>query len=121
MPQQRTGSAWILEEYTTPLGSSRIRRFFSGLTSENKRIARNPLHLLEEFGAELEPPRAKPLGGGLYELRKGEVRIFYTFLPGRRSVIIDGFVKKRDDRPTLVLRDLRSAVRVIHEKEKHKR
>src|SRR5271165_5712966 len=120
MAKQRTPVYWTLEEYTTPSGASRIKIFFDGLSRENKKIARNLLSLLEELENEVEPPRAKGLGSGLYELRKGEVRIFYTFLPGRRSVIIDGLVKKRDDIPPAALKALRIAVKDIHEKEKHK-
>jgi hypothetical protein len=120
MIQQRSSALWTLEEYTRPSGASRIKIFFDGLSRENKKIARNLLGLLEEFGNEVEPPRTKALGRGLHELRKGEIRIFYTFLPGRRAVIIDGLVKKRDDIPPPTLSALRVAVKHIHDKEKHK-
>jgi hypothetical protein len=120
MSQRRTSGDWTLQEYTTASGTSRIKIFFNGLSRENKKIARNLLRLLEELGNEVEPPRAKALGSSLHELRKGEVRIFYTFLPGRRSVIIDGLVKKRDDIPPATLKALRFAVKDIREKEKHK-
>lgn len=43
-------------------------------------------------------PNAKNLGGGLYELRGTQIRIFYCFR-GRRIVLLDGTIKKRMDIP----------------------
>ena len=41
------------------------------------------------------------------------VRIFYMFLPGRRIVLLDGIVKKRDEIPTAVLKRLRQLQREV--------
>jgi hypothetical protein len=53
----------------------------------------------------LRPPLSKALGGGLFELRGPAcgVRLFYVFRPGRRVVILDGYLKKRQDFPRGVL------------------
>jgi hypothetical protein len=56
MDGQRTPACWTVEEYRTLTGTSRIRVFFNGLGQENKKIARNLLKLLEEFGNAVEPP-----------------------------------------------------------------
>jgi hypothetical protein len=52
-------------------------------------------------------PHSKSLGEGLFELRGRQVRIFYVFRPDRRTVLLDGMIKKRGDIPTAVLRRLR--------------
>ena len=57
----------------------------------------------------LQPPHSKALGEGLFELRgaKHAIRVFYMVLPGRRIVLLDGIVKKRDDSPAAILRRIR--------------
>jgi Phage derived protein Gp49-like (DUF891) len=57
------------------------------------------LKLLAAQGNALKMPHSKPLGGGLFELRVGPERLFYTFCPGHRIVLLDGLVKKRQDIP----------------------
>jgi len=57
------------------------------------------IKLVRERGNALREPRSKSLGDGLFELRGKQVRIFYVFRPGRRIVLLDGMVKKRDDIP----------------------
>lgn len=57
-------------------------------------------------------PSAKPLGSGLFELRTPSgVRVFYTFRPGRRIVLLGGIVKKRTDIPKSALRLMRQRAR----------
>jgi capsular polysaccharide biosynthesis protein len=53
----------------------------------------------------------------LYELRKYQVRIFYTFRPGRRVVLLDGIVKKQDKIPADVLKRLRAVQAVLVARE----
>ena len=55
--------------------------------------------------------RRRPVSGRLYA-----VRIFYMFLPGRRIVLLDGIVKKRDDIPSAVLKRLRQLQREVASK-----
>jgi len=63
--------------------------------------------LLADRGNQLRPPRSKPLGDGLFEMRGQQVRIFYTFRPARRIVLLDAMVKKRDNIPSDVLARVR--------------
>ena len=58
---------------------------------------------LRALGNQLREPRSKSLDGGLFELRDTRVRIYYGFLPGRRAVLVGGYVKKRTDTPVDVL------------------
>ncbi len=44
---------------------------------------------------------------GLFELRGKEVRLFYRFRPGRRVVLLDGEIKKRNEIPKRVLARVR--------------
>jgi phage-related protein len=69
------------------------------------------LELLEEFGPLLLMPHARPMGGGLYELRvrgKHEIRMFYVFAKAKDIYILHGFVKKTQETPR---RELRVAIR----------
>jgi hypothetical protein len=58
-------------------------------------------------------PQSKALGGGLFELRGKQVRMFYVFRPGGRIVILDCIVKKRSDIPAPVIGRLRKLAREI--------
>lgn len=85
-----------------------MRDFIRALNDDRAfKEARALIELLADRGNRLQPPRSKPLGGGLFEMRGGQVRIFYTFRPGRRIVLLDAIVKKRDDIPAEVLARVR--------------
>ena len=73
------------------------------------------LELLEAKGNALRPPRSESLGGGLFELRAHPrpVRIFYVFRPGRRIIVLDGMVKKKDRIPADVLMRMRGCERDV--------
>jgi hypothetical protein len=62
---------------------------------------------LRALGNRLREPRSKSVNGGLFELRGIRVRIYYGFLPGRRAVLLGGYVKKRDDISSDILRLMR--------------
>jgi hypothetical protein len=69
--------------------------------------------LLEERGNTLRRPHSGALGGGLFELRGKEVRLFYVFRPGREAVLLDGEIKKRSDVPRKTLTRLRGYQREL--------
>jgi len=75
------------------------------------------IELLEKWGNRLRPPRSKPIGDGLFELRGDQVRIFYVFRFGRRIVLLDGMVKKRDKIPPRVLERVRGYQREVRTKD----
>ncbi len=85
-----------------------MRDFFSGLDDDRAfDEAAALIKLAQERGNPLRKPRSEPSGDGLFELRGKQVRIFYVFRPGRRIVLLDGMIKKRDDIPRDVLDHLR--------------
>jgi len=96
-------AGWLVEEHGT-----RVRDFIRALNDDRTfQEARALIDLLAERGNRLRPPRSKPLGSGLFELRGRQVRIFYTFRAGQRIVLLDAMVKKRDDIPPEVLARVR--------------
>jgi hypothetical protein len=96
-------AGWEVEEHGTS-----VRAFISGLTDDRAfDEAAALIKLVRERGNLLRKPRSEPLGNGLFELRGKQVRIFYVFRPGRRIVLLDGMIKKRDDIPPDVLNRLR--------------
>ncbi len=98
---------WRIEEYKTSTGRSLIREFIEKLTVEDRVEAAALIKSLEEWGNALQAPRSKPLGRGLFELRGRQIRMFYTFLPDRRIVILDGVVKKRSRIPAVIIQRMR--------------
>jgi hypothetical protein len=74
--------AWGIEYYKTSDGQEVIKDFIDNLQENTKAKVGRQLDLLEAHGNHLGMPHAKPMGGGLIELRvrgKQEVRIFYAF------------------------------------------
>lgn len=102
---------WTVEWYATDAGEKPLRTFLESLKDDEHNFADALalLELLEAKGNALRPPRSESLGDGLFELRAHPrpVRLFYIFRPGRRIVVLDGIVKKRDKIPADVLRRVR--------------
>ncbi len=109
---------WALDEYATEQGESLIRNFLSGLEVSDRVEAFALIQLVRERGNLLRLPHSKALGSGLHELRGKQVRIFYVFQPGRKIILIDGMLKKRDDIPSAELKRLRKIQEVLNERKK---
>ena len=110
--------SWTLERFVLDSGESPARTFLEALGGRERVDALALLKLLAEQGNALKMPHSKPLGGGLFELRAGPVRLFYAFRPGRRIVLLDGLVKKRQDIPPGVLTRLRRYQRALEMAER---
>lgn len=102
MASQQVG--WTIDEYATADGERPIRAFISVLTGRAKVEAVAWIKLLEERGNALRRPQSAPLGGGLFELRGDQARIFYLFRPGRRIVLLNGVLKKQRKVPAEALK-----------------
>lgn len=100
-----TGMNWEIEYYATPSGQEVVKDFVDSLQETDQAKLGHNLDLLEQYGYNLGMPHAKPLGGGLMELRvrsgRGgqEVRVFYVFVKDRRIYLLHGFVKKTQATP----------------------
>jgi hypothetical protein len=108
-----TQAGWTINDYTTASGDSPVRAFLSGLRGQDRVEAFALIQLLAERGNTLRRPHSRPLGGGLFELRGTQVRIFYVLRPQRRIVLLGGMLKKRGDIPPAVLQRLRKMQREI--------
>lgn len=99
---------WTVEQYQFPNGQRPFESFMRTLSRDAFREAVALRRMLRHAHA-LRPPQSKALGHGLLELRgkRCGVRIFYVFRPGCRVVILDGYLKKRQDIPGSVLRQMR--------------
>ena len=94
--------AWDIEYYKTSDGQEVIKDFIDNLQESTQSKLARKLDLLEENGIHLSMPHAKPMGGGLTELRvrgKQEVRVFYAFAFGKRIYLLHAFVKKTKTTP----------------------
>jgi phage-related protein len=107
--------AWSLGFYQTSRGERPVAAFVERLPGPARAEVAALLAALRERGNLLRPPHSKALGDGLFELRsvKHAVRVFYMFLPGQQIVLLDGFVKKRDDLPAAILRRMRLLQREV--------
>jgi putative component of toxin-antitoxin plasmid stabilization module len=95
---------WKIEDYQDRNGHSPVREFIDALKdSRARKEAAALIRILQARGNQMRSPASDPLGGGLFELRGDQVRIFYCFRPGGRIFLIDGMIKKRDRIPADVL------------------
>jgi phage-related protein len=96
---------WTIEFHVTPTGERPARAFLESLTGQNRTVALALIELLEKWGNRLREPKSALVGDKLFELRNppNPVRIFYVFRAGRRAVLLDGMVKKRQRIPRDVL------------------
>lgn len=99
---------WHIAEYRTAAGETPVRVFIAGLPPDAKAEAIALIKLAEALGNKLREPQSKALGGGLFELRRNQVRLFYMFEPGQVIRLLDGMVKKQDRIPADVLARARS-------------
>ena len=71
---------------------------------------------MRAVGANLGEPHTKAIGDGLFELRlmdvEGIAHVMYCTLPGRRIVMLHGFVKKTQKTPRA---ELETAIRRMKE------
>jgi phage-related protein len=115
-------SEWSVDEHKTAGGRSHFAEFVAGLV--DPRDIKDTAVLtgaLRALGNELREPRSKSLDRGLFELRGTRARIYYGFLPGRRAVLLGGYLKKRTDTPSDVLRLMRVRLKEVyaeHEKSR---
>lgn len=109
---------WKVVYYETPSGQPVVEKFIDSLNAIIRAKLAHQLILLEEYGIELTMPHAKPMGGGLYELRtrgKTEVRVFYVFAKARNVYLLHGFIKKTQTTPIKELNIARERKKIIED------
>jgi hypothetical protein len=117
MGERRSPGRWAIDVFRSERGEAPARSFIAGFVGRDRDEAFALIKLLEEQGNALRRPQSGVLGEGLFELRGRQVRIFYMFLSGRRIVLLDGEIKKRDDIPPATLRRMRSYRTIVLERE----
>lgn len=86
---------WRVEAYRTESGESPAQTFLDRLEKGSRhREALALIAMLRERGNELRRPHSAALGGGLFELRGRQVRLFYVFRGRRTAVLVDGMIKE---------------------------
>jgi hypothetical protein len=98
---------WTIDTHETERGEKPALAFLQSLEGRNRSEALALVRLLQERGNSLRRPHSRALGGGTFELRGKEVRVFYMFLPNRVAVLLDGELKKRDDIPAKTMERVR--------------
>ncbi len=93
-----------VEFYEDEKGDSPVREFLYGLKRQQPKlfaVTVTGLKLLEHRVNHGEP-LTKPIGDGLFELRRGRKnisRVLWFFTLGRKIILVHGFVKKGDGLP----------------------
>lgn len=89
--------------YTKKDGSVPVNEFLYTLSESMRAKALRSFDLLAEYGNELREPYSKHLGDGIFELRikvgTDISRVMYFFYTGRRIILTNGFIKKRQKTP----------------------
>ena len=117
---------WVVQSLNTAKGTT-LEVFLDGLSEDAEAEAEALLEMLEEHGNDLRAPTSKALGDGLFEARSltTGVRLFYMFAPGRRIIVLDGYLKKRTSIPTATMtrvkRLQRKTNRALEEEKQKKR
>src|ERR1700730_605035 len=107
---------WSVDEHRTARGQSHFAEFVASLAdAKDVKDAAVLTGALRALGNQLREPRSKSLDDGLFERRGTRVRIYDGFLPGRRAVLVGGYVKKRTDTPADVLRLMRARLKEVQD------
>ncbi len=84
--------------YETNTGEKPIYDFIEDQDKKMKKKIFLVIHLLEEYGTEIDRKYSKYLDDGIFELRISQssniTRILYFFIEGDTAVLTNGFVKK---------------------------
>ena len=94
--------AWEILFYKTAGGRPAVQKFIDGLSETSRSKLAIKVDLLQLYGPHVRMPHSRSMGNGLFELRimgRQEVRIFYSFVSGRRIYLLHGFVKKQQVTP----------------------
>lgn len=110
---------WVVHSVKTSRGTT-LEEFLGGLPEDSAAEAEALIELLEKYGNQLRSPISKALGRGLFEARglTTGVRLFFIFAPGRRVIVLGGYVKKRTSIPAGVMARIRKCQNDI-DKELH--
>lgn len=94
---------WEIDDYRGPHNARPVKAFLDGLSVLARAKVYAALEMLARDGNRLRLPRSRALGDGLFEIRvahpEGPFRIIYCFLPGRKVLLLHGFVKRTEETP----------------------
>lgn len=92
------------------------RTVLDSLDGEPRLQALALLQMARKQGNAMRAPHSRALGGGLFEMRGFQVRLFYVFRGEHTIVLLDGMIKKRDDIPAAMMKRLRRMQRALQQR-----
>jgi phage-related protein len=92
-------NAWVVDFYLDARGRNPVLEFINSLQKREQTRLFRVLELLQEYGPLLSMPHARPIQGGLWELRAGAGRLFYFAYTGRQFILLHGYLKKTQEAP----------------------
>jgi len=94
-------SDWTLDEFKTAGGESHFAEVVAGLTdAKDIKDVAVLIGARRVLGNQMREPRSKSLEDGLLSsCVEREREYIMDFCPGRRAVLVGGYVKKRNDTP----------------------
>ena len=117
---------WTVHSLNARDGTTTLEVFIDGLSDvDAAEEAEALVVMLEKHGSNLRPPSSASLGDGLFEARGiTGVRLFFVFAPGSRIIVLDGYLKKRQSIPPMIMARIRkmqkNAERALHKEKEQK-
>ena len=94
--------------YETEDGKCPVYEWLLSLEPKMRAKMTGMLTLLAEKGTELRKPYSEPIGNGIFEIRAIQgnniSRALYFFCEGKKIIVTNGFVKKRQKTPAAEIR-----------------
>lgn len=102
-------------------GDSPVEEFLDSLDNKMAAKVYGMIGLLEEYGNELRLPYSRHLEDGIFELRakvsSNITRVLYFFYVGQTIVLTNGFVKKTQKTPRVVIEQAKEYRKIFLEQE----
>lgn len=113
MKRGMASSSWEVADYASATGNRPVQKFYVALQEGDKTDFITVVQALREYGGTLRMPHPKPLGGRLFELRGGRVRVFYVFTGSQKALLLHGYLKQGQKAPKRELEVARKRVKEV--------
>lgn len=118
---------FTIEFYKTATGRNPVEEVLLDLYKKDRALSAQTIKGIEKLRQKIfhGEPLTKHVEGGLYELRiksgNSIVRVLFSFLEGRKIILLHGFIKKKQKTPIKELEIARARLKEIKEKNEYEK